>query len=115
LQILLQHEALAAWKMAEICVFMGLHEVQLEGDSLEVVQALCREECTWGRYGALINDAKLLLQQINRWAVSHVRRTANEAAHNLAKLALSSSEERLWTDDFPLCVQDIVIAEASFD
>jgi hypothetical protein len=41
----------------------------MEGDSLEVVQALSREECTWGRYGTLINDAKLLLQHVQRWEV----------------------------------------------
>jgi hypothetical protein len=57
-------EALAAWKMAELCVKLGFNDVLLEGDSLEVVQALCKEEYTWGRYGTLINDSKLLLKQV---------------------------------------------------
>jgi ribonuclease HI len=105
-------EALAAWKMAEVCVTMGFQQVHMEGDSLEVVQALSREDFTWGRYGPLINDAKLLLQHVQKWEVSHVRRTANEAAHTLAKLALTMSEERLWTEDFPSCVRNIVFDEA---
>ncbi|XP_059438559.1 uncharacterized protein LOC132171289 [Corylus avellana] len=66
-------EALAAWKMAQLYVPMGLNDVMLEGDSLEVVQALCEEESTWGRYGALITDAKFLLQNIQRWSVCHVK------------------------------------------
>lgn len=37
-------EALVAWKMAEIYVRLGFTEVILEDDSLEVVQALNREE-----------------------------------------------------------------------
>jgi hypothetical protein len=54
-------EALAAWRLADICVRLGFNEVILEGDSLEVVQALNRDEPVWGRYGSLINDAKRLL------------------------------------------------------
>jgi hypothetical protein len=55
-------EALAAWRLAEICVRLGFNEVILEGDSLEVVQALNRDEPVWGQYGSLVNDAKRLLQ-----------------------------------------------------
>jgi hypothetical protein len=76
---------------------------------------LCRVECTCGRYGTLINDAKFLLQQVHRWKVSHVKCTANEATHIHAKLALSRSEERLWIEDYPFCVRDIVIDEATSD
>jgi hypothetical protein len=45
---------------------------------LEVVQALNREDVLCGRYGALINDAKLLLQQVQNWKVGHVKRVANK-------------------------------------
>ena len=40
-------EALATWKMAEICVFMGFQEVHFEGDSLDVVQALVKRDYGW--------------------------------------------------------------------
>jgi hypothetical protein len=105
-------EALAAWTLADICVRVGYNDVILEGDALEVVQAMNREEFSCGRYGALINDAKILLQQVQHWKVRHVKRAANAAAHRLAKLAFSFSEERLWIKDFPLCVREIVIAES---
>ena len=94
---------------------LGFKDVLLESDSLEVVQALCKEECTWGRYGTLINDSKLLFQQAHAWKACHVKRSANEAAHRLAKLALTMCEERIWREDYPLCVQNVVIAYASSD
>jgi hypothetical protein len=105
-------EALVAWMLANICVKMGYSDVILEGDALEVVQAMNREGFSSGQYGALINDTKTLLQQVQHWTVCHVKRVANVAAHSLAKLAFSFSEERLWTKDFPLCVRDIVIADS---
>jgi hypothetical protein len=86
--------------------------VILEGDALEVVQALNSEDALSGRYGTIINDAKLLLQQVQNWKVGHVKRVANTAAHRLAKLAFSFSEERLWTEDFPLCVRETVLVKS---
>jgi hypothetical protein len=58
-------EALVAWKMVELCVSMDCNSVILEGDSMEVVQALRNEEVSWGRYSTLINDAKILLCNVS--------------------------------------------------
>jgi ribonuclease HI len=107
-------EVMAAWQMVEICVRLGFSEIILEGDSMEVVQALNQEDSSWGRYGFFINDAKILLQQVQHWKVSHVKRTANEVAHRLAKYALFFGEERLWCEEYPPCIHDIVTTEALF-
>ncbi|XP_059429145.1 uncharacterized protein LOC132162954 [Corylus avellana] len=88
-------KALVAWKMVELCVCMEFQNVILEGDSLEVIQALRKEECSWGRCGTLINDTKLLLQNVDQWSFCHVKSTGNVAAYRLAKLAISLNEERL--------------------
>jgi glutamate 5-kinase len=95
--------------MAKLCVSLEFHNVILEGDSLEVIQALCKEECLWGHYGTLINEAKLLLQNVHQWSAYYVKRTGNVAVHRLAKLALSLNEESLWREDYPLCVRQTVI------
>ncbi|XP_059429159.1 uncharacterized protein LOC132162969 [Corylus avellana] len=108
-------EALAAWKLADLCVRMELDNVILEGDSMEVVQALRKEECTWGYYGTLINDAKLLLQCVQEWSVCHVMPKANEASHRLAKINLTLGEERLCTEDFPLYVRNTVLDDVFSD
>lgn len=41
---------------------LGVSNVVLDGGSLEVVQALRREESCWANYGHLIEDAKAILQ-----------------------------------------------------
>jgi hypothetical protein len=42
-------------------------------------------------------------------SVCHVKRTGNVAANKLAKLALSLGDERLWREDYSLCVRESVI------
>jgi ribonuclease HI len=79
-------ETLAAWKAVVLGVQLGATYLELEGDALEVVQALNSSELCWGRNDPVLNDIKLLLQNFNDWKVFHVHRGANEAAHSLAKL-----------------------------
>jgi ribonuclease HI len=105
-------EAMAAWKMVEFCINMEFGNVWLEGDCLEVVKALNSAESVWGRYGSLINDAKMLLDQFQQWKVVHVPRTCNRVAHKLAKSALTCSDEVLWQGDIPLCIHGDITAEA---
>lgn len=64
-------EAIAAWKMAEVCVTLGYSKVILEGDSLEVVNSMQVDGSCWSRYGTMINDAKVLLNSIQEWKFCH--------------------------------------------
>ena len=57
-------EAMVTWKMVEFCINMELGSVCMEGDCLEVVQALKSSVDDWGRYGLIVNDAKQLLRRI---------------------------------------------------
>ena len=41
-------EAMAAWKMVNFCITMELGAVWLEGDCMEVVQALNSADSAWG-------------------------------------------------------------------
>lgn len=79
-------EAYGAWSTMEFSSQLGLNKVILEGDSLEIVKALPREESSWNpRYGHLIDDAKNILHNFQVLSVNHVKRSANEVAHRLAK------------------------------
>jgi hypothetical protein len=40
-----------------------------------------------------------------------VRREANQAAHGLAKAATSTSIDRIWIEETPYCISNIVIVE----
>jgi ribonuclease HI len=66
-------EAMGVWYAANMCKSMEIMEVILEGDSLEVVQALQKEGSCWSSYGQLINDAKILLHGVRSWEVRHVK------------------------------------------
>ncbi|XP_059438570.1 uncharacterized protein LOC132171299 [Corylus avellana] len=88
-------EAAGAWLAVELSHQSGFSHVVLEGDSLEIVQWLRKDGVCRSRCGLLINETKLLLQDIQRWEVHHVKRKGNAEAHKLARLALSIGEDRL--------------------
>ena len=54
----------------------------------------CEGNCE-GRYGNSVEDANTLLNQSSKWRVNHVRREANQAAHRLARFALTQEEVQL--------------------
>ena len=87
-------ETLAAWQAIVLGIQLGATYLKLEGDTLEVVQEHNLPEQSWGKNDPILNDIKLLLQNFNAWKVSHVLRGVNDAAHSLAKLALSSEVEQ---------------------
>jgi hypothetical protein len=104
-------EAIAAWKMVDVCISSGFTKVILEGDSLEVVNSMQSNECCWSRYGTMINDAKVLLNSLQKWQICHTKRTANVAAHLLAKHGLTVDEDCIWKTDFPVFLLDIVFVD----
>jgi hypothetical protein len=53
-----------------------------------------------------INFSHVNFHNIN---FSHVRREANQAAHYLAKYALSISSDDVWIEETPSCI-DVVVA-----
>jgi hypothetical protein len=81
-------KALALWKTVAVCIDLGVQRLHLEGDALEVVQALQHQGSCWSRYGHLIDDSRIRLDSIQEWRVSHAQREANEVTHNLAKAAI---------------------------
>jgi ribonuclease HI len=54
-------EALAALRAVEFCREVGAFDINLEGDSLLVVKAICESQTSWTswlRYGQIIDDIK---------------------------------------------------------
>lgn len=97
-------EVVLAWKMIEIVTSSGYHYVLFEGDSLKIVQVLKMDGCCLGRYGQVVNEAKLCLSLFNSWDICHVKRSANNATHCLAKYVLSVCIDHLWIDECPSCI-----------
>jgi hypothetical protein len=95
-------EALAARRGAKLCVSLGITRLILEGDALQIVQALRLTGGRWYPYGLVIEDTQRLFKNFQECSVSHVFRNANVEAHKLAKLAFSIGENKVWLEDFPL-------------
>ncbi|XP_059436284.1 uncharacterized protein LOC132169234 [Corylus avellana] len=60
-------EAMAALEAVEFSREVGLQDVILEGDSLQVVQALQKTEQNWIPYGHIVEDARLILNTRRNW------------------------------------------------
>jgi ribonuclease HI len=104
-------EAMGALMAAELCRDLGLLDVMLEGDSLQVVQALKCMSQNWSPYGQIVEDARSVLYTSRSWIVSHVKREANSAAHYLAKYALFNVQDRVWMEECRDCISHIVSLE----
>jgi hypothetical protein len=76
----------------------------VEGDALEIIQALRRDSICRGSYGHLVDGAKDILNSVGHWEATHVRRSGNEAAHILAKFALNFDIEHSWSLECPPCI-----------
>ncbi|XP_059462103.1 uncharacterized protein LOC132191108 [Corylus avellana] len=107
-------EALAAREAVDLSISLGFQNCILEGDELELINAITQDEPCRGTYGQIVNDIKFLLLQGGHWKVSHTRRAANGTAHLLAKMGLLLLVSQIWTSDFPPCLDDIVRTEQSF-
>lgn len=104
-------EALAAREAVELGTLLGMRVIILEGDALEVVNTINQDEPSKGLYGQAINNIKNLMAQEGRWMTRHTGRSANVAAHVLAKLGLQHLAPQRWSSVLPDCVDAIVRAE----
>ncbi|XP_059462058.1 uncharacterized protein LOC132191056 [Corylus avellana] len=101
-------ETIGAWMSVDLTSHLGFTRIYLEGDALEIVQALRMEGSCWSRYEHLINDAKILIQKFQFWEVDHVKREANEVAHILAKKALACGTTQFCEEHILDCISHIV-------
>jgi hypothetical protein len=76
-----------------------------------VVDAVNSTTSRWSRFGHLIEDTRQILQFLSRWVCAFTKREANEAAHRLAKRAISNVNDRIWRNQIPDCISDIVLME----
>jgi hypothetical protein len=62
-----------------------------------------------------VDDVKVVLNRLRSWNIGHVKREANSAAHILAKEVAAGTleDERIWMEETPLCISDIVFLEQS--
>ena len=90
---------------------LGFQHIILEGDSLEVIQALRDKTETLTPTGLLLEDVRSLSQNSDLLLYSHTKRDGNAVAHSLAKYALRIPYFLAWMEDIPPHIQSIVQAD----
>ncbi|XP_028123307.1 uncharacterized protein LOC114320351 [Camellia sinensis] len=105
-------EALGAVKALQFGYDLGLDNIQLEGDSLNVVSAIQGKTENLSCYGHFVDVAQVLLLQFHSSSVSHVYRDGNSVAHCLSRLAFDFESPRIWMEEVPPSLMAVVASEA---
>lgn len=106
-------ESMAALKAVEFCKNMGLDRIMVEGDSLQVVNAINKPGLNWGKYGHIVADIHEALRYFQMWKLCHTPREANSAAYMFAKEGIHFASDSVWFDCYPIIIRKIVISEIS--
>jgi hypothetical protein len=105
-------EAVAIWYAAQLACDLGLQNVLLEDDSLNVIVNLKKEGPCGNGCGQLITDTKSILSRLVHCSFYHVKRDANMVAHCMAKFVLSQLIDKVWVEEgLPFIIQHIVFAK----
>jgi hypothetical protein len=67
------------------CKEIGFTRIVLEGDTLQIVREINSESPQLSRYGHPVDDIRKILSSLCYFQVVHIKKNANEAAHDLAK------------------------------
>jgi hypothetical protein len=104
-------EAMGAWEVVNLCCDRWWMQVLLEGDSLTVVSALNKVALCWSAFGQFLEDTRVRLSSLPRYEVRHINRTANQAAHLMAKATLVEVPVHLFWEACPPNIQCTVSVE----
>jgi uncharacterized protein YwbE len=101
-------EAMAARKGVEFAKMLGLRSFLMEGDSLEIVEAIRNGEDSSKRYRGVVHDILVKLSDFHMWGISFVCRGGNRVAHEIAKIDVSLSLHQVWIDTFPSSLSNCI-------
>ena len=87
---------------------LGLVDFVLEGDSEVVINSLRSKEVSFSPFGHLLESAKSMLVSSTCINFSHVRRSGNKIAHNLARHVRNVKGLFMWVEDIPPHLVDVL-------
>ena len=90
---------------------MKLWPTTIEGDSKVVINSLRSKEASFSSFGHSLVSAKSMLGSSTCINFSHVRRSGNKIAYNLARHARNVRGLSVWVEDVPPHLVDVLFAE----
>ena len=97
-------EVLACRKAVEFAVDSGFYSFTIEGDNrtvLNSIKSIVTARANYSRLGHLYEDVGCLILGLQDVSISCVSRSANAAAHSLARYARGIEDEVVWLEDIP--------------
>lgn len=104
-------ETLAALHAVMFCIEQGYSKAWFEGDALQVVKEVNSEFPCDTMHGHLIEAIKDGLQGLHQIRFTHVKREANDVAHELAVGARTHVIDTIRWTSIPPCISGIVRRE----
>ena len=104
-------EAMAAARAISFAQGLGFTSFILEGDSVNVIKAMQSNDESLSPYGHILSLAKSMVVTGSSITYSHVGRTGNTVAHNLAKHARHVRGFSVWTEDVPPHLSHVIFAD----
>jgi hypothetical protein len=107
-------ETFAALTAITMCLEQNFQDVIFEGDALQVVKEVNSDKHCNNYYGHLVEDVKHGLKRLKSAKFSHVRHSANVAAHELAMLARTHVTDVIRWNILPPNISGIVQREGLY-
>jgi ribonuclease HI len=105
-------ELMACHAGLQLAIQEQSRKVILETDSTEVAARLAREGQDRSFYGPLVSEIKFHLQGFEAVRVRTVRRSANDAAHRMAKKGCATRSSRVWHGVAPDFVLNRIVMDS---
>ena len=104
-------EILSCKRALEVAKEINAEKVHVELDSQRVVRMLTSHQKELSSAGPWIQEIKSLLNSFSDFKVTWVRRSANVAAHRLARVGVGDELCKVWFGIPPDCVLDVISDE----
>ena len=104
-------ETLAARRVAQFVVELGLSVSEFEGDFKVVWRALRTADGAYSSIGEVIKDTISIVGLLRTFSFSHTKQQGNCAAHVLAKRAIVSFPLLVWMVHVPTDISHVVISD----
>jgi len=99
-------ECMAAYSALIFCKNMGFSSIICEGDSIQVVKAICDPNSSFVKIGHFVDAIRKEASDLISCSWFHCCREANIVAHQLAREASSKCLSHCWFEEMPLFISN---------